>query len=100
MYVCEKCGKALSANNNESMITQTDRMTGTKNHICQECFKEDTGIDYDTYAGRKARSQIGCFGIPLCLIISLFLFWKFGFWTGVVGLGVTFFVYKVATQGD
>ncbi len=100
MCTCEKCGKVTSTEQNESMITRTDRTTGAKNHICRECFKEDMGVDYDTYAGRKARTQIGCFGVPFCLIVSLFLFWKFGFWTGVIGLGVTFFTYKVATQGD
>ena len=69
-------------------------------HICSDCFKKDMGVDYDVYEGRRARSIIGCFGVPIGAILAIFLFINYGAVSGLIGIGITYFVYKVATQGD
>lgn len=99
MYICEVCGKEIpAAETTTEVITRTDTRTGEAIHLCRGCFKEQMGVDYDTYASRKSRFKLGCFGIPLGVIATIFLFWKFGFWFGVLGLVITFVIFKFFTQ--
>ena len=58
------------------------------------------GVDYNVYEGRVARSKIMFFGVPIGGIITIFLFINYGVISGLIGIGLTYFVYKVATQGD
>lgn len=71
MLICEMCRKEISFNQNEQVITRKDRATGDELHICQECFKKDMSVDYNTYTGsiekrsKKAYTLIIDHGIDL-----------------------------------
>ena len=58
------------------------------------------GVDYDVYEGRAARAKIMFYGVPLGVIITIFLFIEYGLISGLIGIVLTYFVYKVATQED
>ena len=100
MYICDVCGKTINANQGNKVITRKDIRTGKQLHICSECFKEDMGVDYDVYEGRAARSKIMFYGVPLGVIITIFLFIEYGVIPGLIGIMLTYFVYKVTTQED
>ncbi|MCH4178480.1 MAG: hypothetical protein LKF47_01255 [Megasphaera sp.] len=72
---CHDCGRAFR--NNEKIIERTDRKTGKKLYVCENCFKKRSGLTFEQYGKTrlKIRRTILGAGILIIAIVTLvFLF--------------------------
>lgn len=94
MLTCAHCGKALE----EKEALRHKTKTGGEEIICQACFKEITGIDYQTFAYRRENAKQTLFAVVFCLAATVYAFVEKGVLWGVLGLVLTVLIYLFASK--
>ena len=86
MVRCAHCGKSLD----EKEALRHKKKDGGEEIICRDCFKEITGIDYQTFAYRRENAKQ--------TIFAVYAFVEKGALWGVLGLVLTVLVYLFASK--
>ena len=94
MVRCVHCGKSL----NEKEALRHKKKGGGEEIICRDCFKEITGIDYQTFAYRRENAKQTIFAVVFCLAATVYAFVEKGPLWGVLGLVLTVLVYLFASK--
>ena len=94
MLKCSKCGKNLEE---KDALVHKDA-EGQQHIICQECFKEATGVDYQTFAFRKENAKQTFFAVLFCLGATIYAFMEKGPMYGALGIVLTILVYVFSSK--
>lgn len=94
MVRCAHCGKSLD----EKEALRHKKKDGGEEIICRDCFKEITGIDYQTFAYRRENAKQTIFAVVFCLAATVYAFVEKGALWGVLGLVLTVLVYLFASK--
>ena len=94
MPKCSKCGCNLEE---KDALVHKDQ-EGKENIICHNCFKEATGVDYETFAFRKENAKQTFFAVLFCLAATIYAFVEKGPMYGGLGIVLTILVYIFASK--
>lgn len=94
MVRCAHCGKSLD----EKEALRHKKKDGGEEIICRDCFKEITGIDYQTFAYRRENAKQTIFAVVFCFAATVYAFVEKGALWGVLGLVLTVLVYLFASK--
>ena len=94
MLKCEHCGKTMDEK--EALRHQTE--DGREEVICKACFKEITGVDYDTFAFRRENAKQTLFAVVFCLAAPSYAFVEKGPLWGGLGIVLTVLIYLFASK--
>lgn len=94
MLKCQNCGKEMAE---KDALVHKDA-SSEKKIICQDCFKEATGIDYQTFAFRKESAKQTFFAVIFCLAATIYAFVEKGPVYGVLGIVATILIYFFASK--
>lgn len=70
MVECSICHKHIDE---KVALVNTDK-DGNKRVICQECFKQEAGVDYETFAYRKENAKQISIAVIICLVMTIYAF--------------------------
>ena len=82
MVECSICHKHIDE---KVALVNTDK-DGNKRVICQECFKQEAGVDYETFAYRKENAKQISIAVIICLVMTIYAFVEKGLLYGALGL--------------
>ena len=94
MLNCSECERTLEEK--DALVHTTE--AGEKKVICQECFKELTGVDYHTFALRKENAKQTFIAVLFCLACTAYAWYDKGWMWGVGGLFLTTLVYLFSSK--
>lgn len=94
MIKCERCGRSIKEA--DALKHKTD--DGSFEVICQDCFKEATGIDYQTFAYRRENAKMTLFAVVFCLAATVYAFVEKGALYGALGIVLTVLVYLFSSK--
>ena len=94
MLRCSKCGKTMEE---KDALVHKDQ-EGEQHIICQECFKEATGVDYQTFAFRKENAKQTFWAVLFCLAATVYAFMEKGVEWGIGGIVLTVLVYLFSSK--
>lgn len=94
MLKCEECGRRLDE---KEALVHKDR-DEVKHIICPECFKEATGVDYQTFAYRKENAKMTIISVLFCLVATAYAFAEKGPMYGALGIVLTVLVYLFSSK--
>jgi len=94
MQTCAHCGKKIS---DKDALTYKDEQ-GNPEIICHECFKKETGVDYETFAKRRQMAKGTLFAILMCVLATIYAFIEKGALWGLLGIALTVLVYFFASK--
>ena len=94
MVKCQKCG--IEIEEKDALLHKNN--SGEKEVICQNCFKEAAGIEYQTFAYRKESAKQTFFAVLFCLGATVYAFMEKGAVYGFAGLVATFLIYLFASK--
>lgn len=89
MVECSICHKHIDE---KVALVNTDK-DGNKRVICQECFKQEAGVDYETFAYRKENAKQISIAVIICLVMTIYAFVEKGLLYGALGLILTVLIY-------
>lgn len=89
MVECSICHKHIDE---KVALVNTDK-NGNKRVICQECFKQEAGVDYETFAYRKENAKQISIAVIICLVMTIYAFVEKGPLYGALGLVLTVLIY-------
>lgn len=89
MVECSICHKHIDE---KVALVNTDK-DGNKRVICQECFKQEAGVDYETFAYRKENAKQTSIAVIICLVMTIYAFVEKGPLYGALGLVLTVLIY-------
>ena len=94
MLKCSKCGATLE---DKDALVHKDQ-EGNQHIICHGCFKEATGVDYQTFAFRKENAKQTFFAVIFCLAATIYAFMEKGPLYGGLGIILTILVYTFSSK--
>ena len=94
MLKCSECGRTLAEK--DALVHTTEE--GEKKIICQECFKNLTGIDYQTFALRKENAKQTLIAVLFCLACTAYAWYDKGLLWGIGGIVLTALVYLFSSK--
>ena len=94
MLNCSECGRTLEEK--DALVHTTE--AGEKKVICQECFKELTGVDYQTFALRKENAKQTFIAVLFCLACTAYAWYDKGWMWGIGGIILTALVYLFSSK--
>lgn len=94
MLKCSECGRTLAEK--DALVHTTEE--GEKKIICQECFKNLTGIDYQTFALRKDNAKQTLIAVLFCLACTAYAWYDKGLLWGIGGIVLTALVYLFSSK--
>ena len=94
MLKCSECGRTLAEK--DALVHTTEE--GEKKIICQECFKNLTGIDYQTFALRKENAKQTLIAVLFCLACMAYAWYDKGLLWGIGGIVLTALVYLFSSK--
>lgn len=89
MVECSICHKHID----EKLALVNTNKDGNKRVICQECFKQETGVDYHTFTYRKENAKQISIAVIICLVMTIYAFIEKGPLYGVLGIVLTVLIY-------
>ena len=89
---CTLCGKSLDEKN----ALSHKNAKGERQIICHDCFKEQTGVDYQTFAYRRESAKQVFFATIFCLIATIYAFIEQGPLYGIAGIIITILIFLFA----
>lgn len=89
MVECSICHKHIEE---KVALVNTDK-DGNKQVLCRECFKQKTGVDYQTFAYRKENAKQIAIAVVICLAMTIYAFIEKGPLYGLLGIILTVLVY-------
>lgn len=92
MVECSICHKKIDE---KLALVNTDK-NGEKKVICQKCFKQETGVDYKTFAYRKENAKQIAIAVIICLAMTVYTFCEKGPLYGILGIILTILIYFFA----
>ncbi len=94
MVECSVCHKKIDE---KEALVNTSK-SGDKKVLCQDCFKQQAGVDYKTFAYRKENAkQIGL-TLAVCLGMTVYAFVEKGPLYGAIGIILTILIYFFAAK--
>lgn len=94
MQKCTECGLTIA--DSEALIHKNS--AGEENILCKSCFKELTGIDYETFAYRKENAKQTFFAVLFCLAATAYAGFTRGWEWAAGGIVLTILVYMFASK--
>ena len=94
MLKCQNCGREMAE---KDALVHKDAHE-EKKIICQNCFKEATGVDYQTFAFRKESAKQNFFAVIFCLAATIYAFIEKGPIYGALGIVLTLLIYFFASK--
>lgn len=94
MLTCAHCGKRIE----EKDALQHKNEAGENEVICQDCFKEIMGVDYQTFRLRRENAKQTIFAVAVCVIATIYAFVERGALWGGLGIVLTVLVYLFSSK--
>lgn len=92
MVECSVCHKQIDE---KEALVNTDSK-GEKRVICRDCFKQQAGVDYKTFAYRKENAKQISIALVICLAMTVYAFVEKGLLYGLGGIVLTVLIYFFA----
>ena len=94
MVKCARCGRSIEEKN----ALKHKGEDGEYEVICQDCFREATGVNYQTFAYRRENAKMMLIAVLFCLAATVYAFVTKGILYGSLGIVLTILVYLFATK--
>ncbi|HJF84055.1 hypothetical protein [Megamonas hypermegale] len=92
MVECSICHKKIDEK--KALVNTTQN--GEKRIICQECFQQEAGVDYGTFAYRKENAKQIAIALVVCIAMTIYAFVEKGPLYGLAGIILTVLIYFFA----